>query len=132
AESNQAQIFVQPYPSTGVKYRVPTDGGAYPLWSSDGKLIFYGFSGSMSMFVIDFRTEPTVSFGKPSPLPLTGILQPFVGMRNFDISPDGKRFVVVMPDSAPAPTGSGQRPTAQINVVLNWFDELKQRVPAPR
>ena len=46
--------------------------------------------------------------------------------RNYDITPDGKQFLVVVPASS---TQSEPRQTQQINVVLNWFEELKQRVP---
>jgi len=47
-------------------------------------------------------------------------------MRNYDVTPDGK-FLVVM--SAPGASETNPRPASQINVVLNWFEELKQRVP---
>ena len=42
--------------------------------------------------------------------------------RNYDVSPDGQRFLMVKPIEQ-------EQPTAQINVVLNWFEELKQKVP---
>jgi len=43
----------------------------------------------------------------------------------FDITPDGKSFVVLLPQ----PADPGKAPPAQINITLNWFDELKLRVP---
>jgi hypothetical protein len=46
--------------------------------------------------------------------------------RNYDITPDGKQFLVVLPASQ---TGTNQQQALQINVVLNWLEELKQRVP---
>jgi hypothetical protein len=46
--------------------------------------------------------------------------------RPYDITPDGKQFILmVLRDPAESP----DRTTQQINVVLNWFEELKQRVP---
>ena len=60
-------------------------------------------------------------------LPITGTIHDFGGPRNFDISPDDKQFVVVMPAS---PAEANQQLTPQINVVLNWTEELKQRVPS--
>jgi serine/threonine-protein kinase len=125
-EQGLSQIFVQPYPKTGAKYQVTTDLGAFPLWSSDGKQLFY--TNGAGLFVVDVRTEPAPSFGKPSPVPLAGMLQPPISMWDFDIRKDGK-FVVVVPDATPAPSASSQKPALQINVVLNWFEELKQRVP---
>jgi hypothetical protein len=47
---------------------------------------------------------------------------------NFDITPDGKRFVVVLPQANTSSSEPG-RPGAQINVALNWLEELKRRVP---
>jgi eukaryotic-like serine/threonine-protein kinase len=128
------QVFVQPYPSTGsnyAKYQITTDPGAanaFPVWSPDGKQIFY--ASPPKMFTVDVRTEPTFSFGKPTALPVTGFVQPTPGMRNFDITRDGKHFVVVMPASGPSQNATNPRIAAQINVVMNWFEELKQRVPA--
>jgi hypothetical protein len=61
------------------------------------------------------------------PLPIKGALLGGPG-RNYDITPDGKHFIVVLPDSSTSgDTKPG--PAQQITVVLNWFDELKQRVP---
>ena len=63
--------------------------------------------------------------GPPAELPITGALHPIPGLRNYDITPDGKRFLVVLP----AKNDATKAATAQINVVVNWFEELKQRVP---
>ena len=122
------QLFVQPYPNTGGKYQINSDtSAAFPAWSSDGKQIFFAFPPKM--FAVDVRTEPTFSFGKPTTLPITGFVQPVPGQRNFDIALDGKHLIVVLPASA-ASQNTNARPSAQINVVMNWFEELKQRVPA--
>jgi hypothetical protein len=121
------QIFVQPYPPTGSKFQVTTDGGEYPMWSEDGKQLFYEVFGN-AFFAVDFHTDPP-SFGKPTPVAMNGIVQPLIGMRNFDRSPDGKRWVVVVPDSGTRANANASRSPSQINVVLNWFEELKQRVP---
>jgi Tol biopolymer transport system component len=129
-------IFVQPFPPTGAKYRLTTTGARTALWSPDGKELFYADSsaelriGAGHLVAVDIRTQPTFSFGKPTPLTIGESVQ-FVGKgRQYDITPDGKQFVVVMDASASA-TGAGTRrpPLSQINVVLNWQEELKQRVP---
>jgi hypothetical protein len=49
-------------------------------------------------------------------------------MRNFDVTPDGRRFLMVFP-AEQATAGEPVRPT--INIVENWFEELRQRVPVP-
>ena len=118
------QVFVQPYPSTGAKYQITTDGGDDPIWSPDGSQLFY--SSNSKLFAVDVRTQPGFSFGKPQPLPISGFLQRLGQPPDYDITPDGKQFLVVLPASQ---NETNQRSTAQIDIVLNWFEELKQRVP---
>jgi serine/threonine-protein kinase len=121
------QLFVQPYPATGAKYQITADAAAaFPVWSRDGKQIFYAFPPKL--YVVDVRTQPTFSFGKPTTLPINGFFQPVPAQRNFDVAPDGKHLLVVMPASG-TQTENIQRPNPQINVVLNWFSELQERVP---
>ena len=74
------------------------------------------------MMVVEVTTELTCSAGTPRLL-YEGNLQSGLMFRtNYDISPDGQRFVMIQEDTPDSET-------AQINVVLNWFEELKQRVP---
>ena len=126
-EVSPVQVFVQPYPNPGGKYQINSEpNAAFPAWSSDGRQIFFAFPPKM--FVVDVRTHPTFSFGKPTTLPINGFVQPAPGQRNFDVAPDGKHLVIVMPAST-SPQNAATKPANQINVVMNWFEELKQRVP---
>lgn len=69
-------------------------------------------------------TQPTVSFGNPRPVSIGTYVSRGVFEREYDITPDGKRFIGVV-----VPAGqSGSAGTPQINVVVNWFEELKRRV----
>ena len=75
---------------------------------------------------VSVTTRPTFTFGNPVPVP-----RPFVERgpgfeRNNDITLDGKRFLGVV---AAGQTASGAPAAPQIQVVLNWFEELKARVP---
>jgi Tol biopolymer transport system component len=125
-ELGTPQIFVKAYPSgAGSKYQVTTEGAGFPVWSSDGKLFYMVDPTNPKMNVVDVITQPAFSFGKPTTLPITGTIHPIPGFRNYDISPDGKQFVFVMPASENQSARKPVRP--QINVVLNWFEDLKQR-----
>jgi hypothetical protein len=73
---------------------------------------------------VDVQTEPRFVFGKATPLPVYGFAPS--RERNFDISPDGKQFLVPLPPEQLQP---GDRASVEINTVLNWFTELQQRVP---
>ena len=126
-ETGQAEIYVQPFPPTGSKYQITTTGGLSPLWSPDGKQIFYveakdGFSGQLMS--VDVRTEPNFSFANPMRLPIDRIAVRAANVRMYDITPDGKEFLVTL-------TGTDTEKPAQpqVHITLNWFEELKQRVP---
>jgi serine/threonine-protein kinase len=121
------RVFVEPFPPTGAKYEVP-DGSSAPLWSPDGKQLFYGSGGvgGNRIVSVDVKATPGFSFGTPVPVAIEGLVPTSATSREYDISPDGKQFVAVLEAS----TGQGvKQPNPQINLVLNWFEELKQRVP---
>jgi hypothetical protein len=70
---------------------------------------------------IDVRTEPSFTFSNPTKLPIDKIL--LCCVRPYDITPDGKQFVVTLSASEDA-----DHPV-QMRITLNWFEELKQRLP---
>jgi hypothetical protein len=72
-------------------------------------------------------TRPDVSFGSPVALPRAGLFESPVTSRSIDVSPDGQRFIGVLPRGQVA---SGSSNTSEMEVVLNWSEELKTRVPA--
>jgi serine/threonine-protein kinase len=121
-ESGRPEIYVQPYPGPGGKWQISTDGGTEPVWSRNAREVFYR-SGN-KMMAVATTTQPGFSAGKPQVL-FEGeyFIKRFPTMGPaFDVSPDGQRFLMVKEtDQAPSLT--------QINVVLNWFEELKRRVP---
>jgi serine/threonine-protein kinase len=131
SELGGGDIYVQPFPPDGgTKHRISTSSNTHhPLWSPDGKQLFYVIDqpgGTGQIVSVDIQTEPTFAvIGKPAPLPIQGIV--FSGPRGYDITPDGKYFVVMLPKSQADPTK--ETPHDQINVTLNWFEELKQHVP---
>jgi hypothetical protein len=125
-DSGQPKIYVQPFPPSGAKYEVSVgNGDQRPVWSPDGKELFYlQNAGQLRLVGVQVRTQPSIAFSTPTPLTIEGIIQR--GQRSYDVMPDGQHFLVMLP---PTETGSGDAPTFQINVVLNWFDDLKQRAP---
>src|SRR5262249_20781463 len=116
------------FPLTGAKYQVTTTGGSNPLWSHDGKHLFYlkdQAGGTRQIVSVDVQTQPRFAFGKATPLPIE--IDGTGGARRYDITADDKYFVVMLRKSAADPR---KIPPEQINVTLNWFEELKHRVPA--
>jgi serine/threonine-protein kinase len=122
---NGAMVFVQPYPSTGAKYQISPVGTNDPVWSPDGRELFYNAGGKL--MAVDIKTQPAFTFSEPRELPIAKISLNTKGSRNYDITPDGKRFIVVL--NAADRQQAETRTLPQIQIVLNWFEELKQRVP---
>jgi Tol biopolymer transport system component len=120
-ESGRPEIYVQPYPGPGGKWQISTDGGIEPVWNPNGRELFYR-SGNR-MMAVQVATQPAFSAARPtmlfegeylaSPFPQTGT--------TYDVTRDGQRFLMVKDVE--------QTSTTQINVVVNWFEELKRLVP---
>jgi Tol biopolymer transport system component len=120
-ESGRSEIYVRPYPGPGGKYQISIEGGTEPVWNPKGKELFYRAGNKMT--VVQVATQPAFSAGKPTVLFEGGYVQTPRSLPNYDVSPDGQRFVMLRAaEQAQAPT--------HINVVLNWFEELKRRVPS--
>ncbi len=130
-ESGTNEVYVQPFPAVpGVRHRITQNTGAMPLWSPDGSELFYRPSPNPSdpvLNVVGIGTEPAFSFTSERQLPVQGFVT-FNNRRDYAIEPDGERFVMVFPADLDN-LGEAARP--QINIVLNWFEELKERVPVP-
>lgn len=108
-EDGREDVYVRPYPGPGPRYRVSANGGRTPLWSADGRELYY-WDGTRAM-AVEIQTVP---FAVGSAVPLFGGPYDFTQEPNWDVSPDG-RFVMVKADPAT---------TREFKVVFNWFEEL--------
>ena len=117
-EAGQFDVYVRPYPGPDRKVQVSTDGGTHPRWNRNGKELFY--RNGNKMMVIDVSTTRDLRLSQPRVLfeqrYAFGAAQT---VPNYDVSPDGSRFVMVKDDSA----------SGRVNVVLNWLEELTRLVP---
>lgn len=124
-ETGRNEIFVQPFPSTDTKYQISKNGGHHALWSADGRELLYDVTAGKSE-IVTITSQPIFAIGMPAVL-LRGSLL-FTGgtsIRPVDMASDGR---IVGPIDADQ-SQQGALVTPQIRVVLNWFEELKQRVP---
>jgi len=121
-ETGHNEIYVRSVANSASATAVSSEGGSEPLWSRDGKEVFYR-RGDVFMSVGVNLTGDALSIGDTRKLfemrAATGRTANHAG---YAVSPDGKQFLILRPDPRAIPT--------QINVVLNWFDELKAKVPA--
>jgi len=121
-ESGRAEIYIKPYPGPGGTIPVTTDGGREPVWDPSEKELYYRDDNGYKLFKVSILTEPTVQVGSPELL----FEGRFMGNswfwgRNYDISPQGDFFILIEEGE--------MQPATQINIVLNWFEELKRLAP---
>jgi hypothetical protein len=115
---------VQAFPGPGGRWQVSADGGNEPRWNPNGRELFYR-SGDR-MMAVDVSTRGGFAAGKPRRLFAGDYVRTFGGYvrAQYDVSPDGGRFLMLKP------VEHEETPLRQINVVLNWSEELKRLVPS--
>ncbi len=118
-ESGTSEVYVRPFPGPGRRLQVSTDGGFEPVWSRNGRELFYRRADAIVAAMI--TTEPVFTAGSPRTLFKGTYMLTDTGGAGYDVAADG-RFLMVQPVEAPQPATS-------INLVLNWFDELKRTAP---
>ena len=124
-ETGAYEVWVQPFPATGSRYQITFGGGYSPLWSPDGRELFY-LNSSRKLASVAVDTTAGFTYSRtPDLLPVTGTLGGVNRIRNFDITPDGQKFLILLP------TESTESREPVIHIVLNFFEELKERVPVP-
>ena len=117
-ESGRDEIYVQPFPEGGRRSTVSSNGGQNPRWSRDGRELFYA-EGS-TLVAVAVAPGPTFSAGSKEYLFEHPMLA-WIYMPQFDVSPDGKRFIIPTPiDDAP-----GVKP--MIRIVENWVEEFREK-----
>jgi hypothetical protein len=121
-ESNRWEVYVVDYPDRSKKVQVSSQGGSEPLWSKNGKQLFY--RGQDQVWVVDVRTDGGFATSKPRLLIERPGYSPASAIRGYDLSQDGQRFLMVKVEQR-KPT-----PVTEMILVQNWFEELKQKLPA--
>jgi len=122
-ESGRNEVYVRPYPGPGPALQVSTAGGEEPLWARKGlELFFRRGEAVMAVELVDNRGRLSAGTAK---LLFNGRYAPGGTRTGYDISADGRTFVflkLLQPRENPA----------QLMLVLNWFDAVRQRVSAGR
>jgi serine/threonine-protein kinase len=113
-ESGSYQVYVTPLPGPGGRYQVSTEGGATPVWSPDGRRLYYSYTGRLEAATLTFAPTFAVT-ARETLFETVGTVPPTHA--NYDITRDGKRFVLLKPTGA----------DAQLVVVHDWKYELRER-----
>ena len=119
-ETGREEIYVTSFPQPTRRWTVSTEGGIGPVWARNGLELFY--CEGERMMAVDFLTEPDFTPLKPEFL-FTGSYVPCANVygRNYDVASDG-RFIMLKSVEESPPT--------QVNLIFNWIEELKRRVPS--
>ena len=123
-ESGQPEVYVRPFPDVDAgRWQISTAGGRYPAWAPDGAELF--FLQGTQLMASPVQTDASFTPGTPEVLFGANYSFSYTG-RNYDVAPDGRFLMINL-----ASRSGEDTPSAQINVVLNWFEELTERVPIP-
>ena len=122
-ESGRNEVYVQPYPALDTRVPVSTAGGTEPVWSHDGRQLF--FRSAESVMMASVTSAAPLEFSAPKALFADRYTRTQgLGHTHFDVAPDGR---LLMSQSPANESSKGQR--LYVNVVLNWFEELLRLAP---
>ena len=122
------EIFIQPFPGPGPQTPASVGGGREPTWGRNGE-IFYRRPGDYAMMAVAVSTEPTLTVGQPRML-FPGSADPGGSPRaRYAVTSDGQRFLMSARWLGTGDSSAAEGP--QVNIVLNWTQELLERVPVP-
>jgi len=116
-ESGRNEVYAMPVSGEGQRVTVSTDGGTGPVWSRDGRELFY--RAGDDLMSVDIRAKNPLVLGARRKLLDVSAFEPAY-FRDFDVSADGQKFLFIRAEPDTRPT--------RINLMLNWLSELEKRV----
>jgi Tol biopolymer transport system component len=125
AFSGRAEVYLERYPGVGERQQISTNGGRMPLWTADGRELYFSSIDGRQMFAVSIAPGSPPVVSRPRVIFEGEFLAPQTGFHPYDLARDG-RLVFIQ-------TGTGRSDsaaTASLVLVQNWFAELKQLLPA--
>jgi serine/threonine protein kinase len=121
-ESKRDEVYVRPFPGSNLKYQISNGGGTQPLWTRNGKQLFYRWNAQVWAVDVN-KTDNGLATSKPRLLFEKPGYRASTEVRGWDISADGKRFLMVK-------MGENKITfVTELILIQNWFEELKRLVP---
>ena len=115
-ESGKPEVYVTPFQGHGGKWLISAGGGKQPVWSRDGREIFY-LSADNKLMAVEVKADPAFEAGTPRAL-FDIRIKAVPNGRMYDVAADGKRFLI----NAPV----GDVKANPITLVQNWAAEIKK------
>jgi Tol biopolymer transport system component len=126
-ESGTFEVYVRAFPDKGGKWQISNSGGSYPMWSRNGRELFFETLDNRIMVAAYTVKGDSFVADKPrvwSEKPVGGTVN---AVRNVDLAPDGKRIAALMPVDTP----EGQKAQSHVIFLENFFDEVRRRTATP-
>jgi serine/threonine-protein kinase len=134
AGSGRSEVYVRPHPEAAAPILVSLEGGSSPAWHPNGRELFFvsgaDGAGKARMMAADFSSGSPPRIGHPHVLfefDMRDLMLACIPVRCFEVAPGGQRFYGVQRRTPPPSPG-----VTHINLIQNWFEELKAKVPAGR
>jgi len=125
-ESGRNEVYVQPFPGPGGKWQISNTGGQLPVWSRNGRELFFQNLDDRIMVMGYTATGDSFIPGKPRVWSDQQLHD--VRVLNYDLAPDGKHFAI-FPELKPPAEEKGP---VHVTFLLNFFDELRRRAPVSK
>ena len=117
-EKGQLEIYVQPFPTNGKKWNISQGFGFDPIWSFDGKEIYY--RNNNQLYAVKVNTDSIFKHKNPELLFEGDFVD--VSMKSFAVSPNNKKILVLKPLNK-------INTTRELTIIHNWFEDLKNKIP---
>jgi serine/threonine protein kinase len=122
--SGRNEVYVQAFPGPGETRQVSDAGGIGPAWSREGRELCYEDLGGTRTSCVAIQTTRGLQVGDPTLVVTGSFVSSGKYYRQYDVAPDGEHFVMI--------TRNPQQPSTGFRVIVNWFEELKAKVPIPK
>jgi serine/threonine-protein kinase len=118
-ESGRNEVYVRAFPGPGEQMQVSNDGGSEPVWARNGGELFY--RNGDEMVAVEVEMETTFKIRDAQVLFRFPFLDIYPYIQGYDVAANGQRFITVR--------AVENTEAMQINITLNWFEELKRLCP---
>ena len=127
-ESGRDEVYVRPFPPRPEKWPISNAGGQLPVWSYNGRELFFQ-NPDHRIMVTDYRVTGD-SFNQSKPRLWSGQqLHDPSRLLNYDLAPNGKERFAISPELKASPVEKGN---VHVTLLLNFFDELRRRAPVSK
>jgi serine/threonine protein kinase len=124
-ESGLSEVYVGPFPGPAGFRKISVDGGIEPCWAPDGKTLYFRTEKGKKLYQVSFQSGAELKIGSPQLLFENNDWIADAPFRQYDISPNGKFFILIRTNERETKTVQAER---RLIVVQNWFEELKTKI----